>query len=138
MLWAAAMGIKVGGLSRTVAQPRPHADRLPNEDSSCDSRHECVPRATTRPPLACTVCSTRVRAGIRAKFCTIMLGISSTRLISCESWFILFSKEIFIDRVSWFFKRYDTFIVKEILLLRFCNVGKCMNIQRMCFKSISI
>lgn len=124
MLWAAAMGIKVGGLSRTVAQPRPHADRLPNEDSSCDSRHECVPRATTRPPLACTVCSTRVRAGIRAKFSTIMLGISSTRLISCESWFIFFfSKEIFIDRVSWFFKRYDTFIVKEILLLRFCNVG---------------
>lgn len=117
------MGIKVGGLSRTVAQPRPHADRLPNEDSSCDSRHECVPRATTRPPLACTVCSTRVRAGIRAKFYTIMLGISSTRLISCESWFIFFSKEIFIDRVSWFFERYDTFIVKDILLLRFCNVG---------------
>lgn len=55
------MGIKVGGLSRTVAQPRPHADRLPNEDSSCDSQHECVPRATTRPPLARTVCSTRVR-----------------------------------------------------------------------------
>lgn len=95
MLWAAAMGIKVGGLSRTVAQPRPHADRLPNEDSSCDSRHECVPRATTRPPLACTVCSTRVRAGIRAKFSTIMLGISSTRLISCESWFIFFFRKKF-------------------------------------------
>lgn len=38
-------------------------------------------------------------------------------------YFFFFSKEIFIDRVSWFFKRYDTFIVKEILLLRFCNVG---------------
>lgn len=103
MLWAAAMGIKVGGLSRTVAQPRPHADRLPNEDSSCDSRHECVPRATTRPPLACTVCSTRVRAGIRAKFCTIMLGISSFEVdfvrIAVESSFF-YRKEIFIDRVS--------------------------------------
>lgn len=63
MSWAAAMGIKVGGLPRTVAQPRPHADRLPNEDSSCDSRHECVPRAATRPPpLLPTVRSTRVRA----------------------------------------------------------------------------
>lgn len=102
MLWAAAMGIKVGGLSRTVAQPRPHADRLPNEDSSCDSRHECVPRAATRP-LACTVCSTRVRAGIRAKFCTIMLGISSFEVdfvrIAVEPSFF-YRKEIFIDRVN--------------------------------------
>lgn len=98
MLWAAAMGIKVGGLSRTVAQPRPHADRLPNEDSSCDSRHECVQRATTRLPLACTVCSTRVRAGIRAKFCTIMLGISSTGLEADFLRIVIVS--FFIDRVN--------------------------------------
>lgn len=117
------MGIKVGGLSRTVAQPRPHADRLPNEDSSCDSRHECVPRATTRPPLACTVCSTRVRAGIRAKFSTIMLGISSTRLISCESWFIFFFFRKKFSSIEYLGFLNDTFIVKEILLLRFCNVG---------------
>lgn len=115
MLWAAAMGIKVGGLSRTVAQPRPHADRLPNEDSSCDSRHECVQRATTRPPLACTVCSTRVRAGIRAKFCTIMLGISSTGLEADFLRIVIVS--FFIDRVNLsseklrtFIWSYDTFI----------------------------
>lgn len=118
MLWAAAMGIKVGGLSRTVAQPRPHADRLPNEDSSCDSRHECVQRATTRPPLACTVCSTRVRAGIRAKFCTIMLGISSTGLEADFLRIVIVS--FFIDRVNrvnlsseklrTFIWSYDTFI----------------------------
>lgn len=130
MLWAAAMGIKVGGLSRTVAQPRPHADRLPNEDSSCDSRHECVQRATTRPPLACTVCSTRVRAGIRAKFCTIMLGISSTD--SAWSWFSANRDRILFYRSSKPSKSFERKVKNFYMILRYFHYNTLMQMYNIC------